>query len=120
MTNRQTPQSLVNLEAVRTHFHQACRTHHPIDLWHSVTDVPVLLAELSRTRSLLALIRMTHANLLAAARATLTAVRDGEDDPLFYLIDELLAHDELPPGDLSATEPLDQPDTDPADGEEDR
>jgi hypothetical protein len=120
MTNRQTPQPLVNLEAVRTHFHQACRTHHPIDFWHSVADIPVLLAELSRTRSLLALVRMTHANLLAATRATLTAARDGEGDPLYYLIDELIAHDELPPDDLPATELPDEPETDLVDGEEDR
>jgi hypothetical protein len=119
MTNRQTPQPLVNLEAVRTHFHQACRTRHPIDLWHSAADIPVLLAELSRARSLLVLVRMTHANLLAAARATLSAVQDGEDDPLYYLIDELIAHDELPP-DLSATELPDEPETDLVDGEEDR
>lgn len=120
MTNRQTPQPLVNLEAVRTHFHQACRTRHPIDLWHSVADIPVLLAELSRTRTLLALVHITHANLLAAARATLTAARDGEEDPLFYLVDELDAQDQLPPTDLPATELLADPDTDPADGEEDR
>jgi len=111
---------LANLEAVRTHFHQACRTRHPIDLWRSAADIPVLLAELSRIRSLLVLVRMTHANLLAAARATVTAARDGEDDPLFYLIDELVAQDQLPPDDLPTTELLDEPDTHLADGEEDR
>ncbi|MGH3564464.1 MAG: hypothetical protein ACRDRH_00210 [Pseudonocardia sp.] len=118
MTNRSTPRPLVNLEAVRTHFHQACRTRDPVDLWHAVTDIPVLLAELSRTRSLLALVRMTHANLLAAARATLTAARDGETDPLSYLLDELHAHHQLPPSHRPATEPL--PDPDPTDAEEDR
>jgi hypothetical protein len=120
MTNPPTPRPLVNLEAVRTHFHRACRTRHPLDLWHAVADIPVLLAELSRTRSLVALLRMTHANLLAAARATLTATRDGEEDPLFYLIDELNAHNQLPPNDLPATELFAEPDTDPANGEEDR
>jgi hypothetical protein len=120
MTNRQTPRPLANLEAVRTHFHQACRTRHPIDLWRSAADIPVLLAELSRIRSLLVLIRMTHADLLAAARATLTAARDGEDDPLFYPIDELVAQDQLPAGDLPTSELRNEPDTDLADGEEDR
>ena len=121
MTNRQTPQPLVNLEAVRSHFHRACRTRHPVDLWHAVADIPVLLAELSRIRSLLALVRMTHANLLAAARATIAAARDGEAEPLFYLVDEL---GELLPNDLPATEPLPdpdpEPDADPTEEEEDR
>lgn len=126
MTNRPTPHSLLNLEAVRTRFHQACRTRHPLDLWHAVGDIPVLLAELSRIRSLLALIRMTHANLLAAARTTIAAIRDGEADPLFYLVDELGAQHELPPNDLPATElfteplPDPEPDADPTDAEEDR
>jgi hypothetical protein len=82
----------------------------------------VLLAELSRIRSLLALVRTAHANLLAAARATVTAARDGETDPLFYLADELDARHELPPSDLPATELLPdlEPDAHPTDGEEDR
>lgn len=109
MTNPPTPRPLANLEAVRTHFHQACRTRHPLDLWLAAADIPVLLAELSRTR-------MTHANLLAAARATVAAAKDGETDPLYYLLDELDPHNQLPP----ATEPLAQPDTNPADAEEDR
>lgn len=126
MTNRPTPQPLVNLEAVRTHFHRACRTRHPVELWHAVADIPVLLAELSRIRSLLALVRMTHANLLAAARATIAAAREGEADPLFYLVDELGARHELPPDDLPATELLTEPlpdpelDADPTEEEEDR
>ena len=96
MTNRPT-HPLINLEAVQAHFHQACRTREPVDLWHAVADVPALLAELSRTRSLLSLLRMTHANLLAAARATVAAAREGEPEPLFYLIDELSARNPMPP-----------------------
>ena len=38
-----------------------------------------------------------YANLLAAARATLSAERDGESDPLWYLRDELRATGHLPP-----------------------
>lgn len=35
--------------------------------------------------------RMRYANLLAAARATLSAARDGDPDALEYLADELTA-----------------------------
>ena len=81
--NQQKPYSLVNLEAVRNHFHQACQSRTPVRLWHAVADIPVLLAELSRLRSLLALVRAMHANLLAAARATIAATRDGEADSMY-------------------------------------
>jgi hypothetical protein len=107
--NQQKPYSLVNLEAVRNHFHQACQSRTPVRLWHAVADTPVLLAELSRLRSLLALVRAMHANLLAAARATIAATRDGEADPMYYLRDELDAHDQLPPDHLHAAELLAQP-----------
>ena len=107
--NQQKPYSLVNLEAVRNHFHQACQSRTPVRLWHAVADIPVLLAELSRLRSLLALVRAMHANLLAAARATIAATRDGEADSMYYLRDELDAHDQLPPDHLHAAELLAQP-----------
>ena len=107
--NQQKPYSLVNLEAVRNHFHQACQSRTPVRLWHAVADIPVLLAELFRLRSLLALVRAMHANLLAAARATLAAARDGEADSMYYLRDELDAHDQLPPDHLHAAELLAQP-----------
>ncbi|MGH4014360.1 MAG: hypothetical protein ACRDSL_10635 [Pseudonocardiaceae bacterium] len=107
--NQQKPYSLVNLEAVRNHFHQACQSRTPVRLWHAVADIPVLLAELSRLRSLLALVRTMHANLLAAARATVAAARDGEADSMYYLRDELAAHDQLPPDHLHAAELLGQP-----------
>lgn len=120
--NQHKPYSLVNLEAIRTHFHQACQSHTPVRLWHAVADIPVMLAELSRLRSLLALVRMMHANLLAAARATIAATRDGEADPIYYLRDELDAHDQLPPDHLPAAELLAQPypeSTDDPAGEQD-
>ena len=107
--NQQKPYSLVNLEAVRNHFHQACQSRTPVRLWHAVADIPVLLAELFRLRSLLALVRAMHANLLAAARATIAAARDGEVDSMYYLRDELDAHDQLPPDHLHAAELLAQP-----------
>jgi hypothetical protein len=106
--NQQKPYSLVNLEAVRNHFHQACQSRTPVRLWHAVADIPVLLAELSRLRSLLALVRAMHANLLAAARATIAATRDGEADSMYYLREELDAHDQLPSDHLHAAELLAQ------------
>jgi hypothetical protein len=42
-------------------------------------------------------LRADYANLLAAARATLTATIDGEPHPLAYLVDELAAQGQLPP-----------------------
>ena len=56
----------------------------------SLDDMPRLVAELSA-------VRRAHAALLAAARATITAARDGERDPLYYLRDELSAQGHLPP-----------------------
>ncbi|MGH3783313.1 MAG: hypothetical protein ACRDRO_22520 [Pseudonocardiaceae bacterium] len=56
----------------------------------------------ARLRRALASLRMRHANLLAAARATLTAARDGEAHPLAYLVDELAAHGQLPPAEAGS------------------
>jgi hypothetical protein len=65
------------------------------DLWRhlsdSLDDVPVLTAEINGLRTELAGLRYQRANLIAAARATLAAHREGEHDPLFYLRDELSA-----------------------------
>ena len=56
--------------------------------WHTIdsalSDIAGLTATLARTR-------LDYADLLAAARATLGARNDGEDDPLSYLRDELHA-----------------------------
>ena len=57
----------------------------------ALSDVPVVLAELGRVRAELAAVRLDRADLLAAARAVITAHRDGEPDPLSYLRDELSA-----------------------------
>ena len=65
------------------------------DLWqqisNSLSDIPLLTAEITRLHSDLALIRLHRANLAAAARAALAAWHDGEPDPLSYLRDELAA-----------------------------
>src|SRR5581483_6671166 len=53
-------------------------------------------AEITRLTTELAATRLSTANLLAAARATLDAYADGEPDPLYYLRDELDARQTLP------------------------
>jgi len=58
-------------------------------LYAALADAPPLMAELSDERR-------AHADLLAAARATLTAAHDAEPDPLYYLRDELGARGQLP------------------------
>jgi hypothetical protein len=60
------------------------------------------MLEYARLRPAQASLRMRYANLLAAARATLTAARDGEAHPLAYLIDELTAQDQLPPSETGS------------------
>jgi hypothetical protein len=65
------------------------------ELWqqidHSLSDVPILIAEITRLHGELHTVRLKLANLAAAGRATLAAIRDGEPDPLAYLRDELTA-----------------------------
>ncbi|MGH3801762.1 MAG: hypothetical protein ACRDTD_16845 [Pseudonocardiaceae bacterium] len=65
-------------------------------------DTTDAMSENARLRRALASLRMHHANLLAAARATLTAARDGEANPLAYLVDELAAHGQLPPSETGS------------------
>lgn len=66
----------------------------------SLDTIPVLSAEVRRLRARLASTQPYDANLsnlIAAARATLSADSDGEPDPLFYLRDELQAQGQLQP-----------------------
>lgn len=65
----------------------------PLDL------IPLLCAEIGRLRARLARTVTNLHNLIAAARATLRADDDGEDDALYYLRDELEAQGQLPPRD---------------------
>jgi hydroxymethylglutaryl-CoA reductase len=58
----------------------------------ALADVPVAVALVGKVRADLEAVRLDRANLLAAIRATLGAWADGEDDPLWYLRDELDAH----------------------------
>jgi hypothetical protein len=58
--------------------------------------IPGLCDEIDRLSGLLTVTRRDHHNLIAAARASLTAAADGEPDPLYYLRDELASFDQLP------------------------
>lgn len=104
--NRFTQRPTVDLDVVATHHRVAMQSRTPVALWVAVADLPVLLAEIDRARTMLALSRAKYADLLAAARATLAADRDGESEPLLYLHDELEAHGQLPPRHLHALELL--------------
>jgi hypothetical protein len=70
------------------------------DIWQqlhtALADTPALSAEITRLRTELRSTRLDRANLLAAARATISAHHDGEPDPLSYLRDELHARSRLP------------------------
>lgn len=55
----------------------------------ALADLPAALAGLGRVRAELEAVRLDRANLLAAIRATLAACAEGEDDPSWYLRDEL-------------------------------
>ncbi|HSV67561.1 MAG TPA: hypothetical protein VLJ59_16860 [Mycobacteriales bacterium] len=104
--SRHPHRTVIDLEEVRAHHRTATAARTPVALWIAAADVPVLLAEIDRVRTLHALTRAHYADLLAAARATLAAHRDGEADPLFYLRDELAARGQLPPRHLHALELL--------------
>ena len=63
------------------------------DLWQQVTyslsDIPVLIAEVTRLGAELTSVRLDRADLAAAGRATIAAWHDGEPDHLSYLRGEL-------------------------------
>jgi hypothetical protein len=63
----------------------------------ALDTIPLLLAEVGRLRARLARTLGNLHNLIAAARATLRAHADGEDDALYYLRDELEAQGQLLP-----------------------
>jgi hypothetical protein len=79
----------LDLDAVRLRHRAAGGASIPT-LMASTADVPRLLSEVERLAALARDERLAYANLRAAARAVLTAARDGEPDPLAYLADELL------------------------------
>jgi ABC-type transporter Mla subunit MlaD len=61
----------------------------------ALDTIPLLSAEINRLRRRLATTLGDFNNLVAAARATLSAHADGEEDPLYYLRDELRAQGQL-------------------------
>jgi hypothetical protein len=71
------------------------------DVWRfleaALADVPALSAEVARLSAEVRDTRLDRADLLAAARSTLAAYADGEDDPLSYIRDELSVRRQLPP-----------------------
>ena len=64
-------------------------------LGRALDTIPLLSAEIARLRRRLATTLTDLSNLIAAARATLNAHADGEEDPLYYLRDELKAQGHL-------------------------
>lgn len=62
----------------------------------ALNDIETLIDEVTGLRAELAGIRHQRANLLAAIRATLAAHHEGDDDPLYYIRDEL--HAQTHPG----------------------
>lgn len=66
------------------------------EFWRNIdtalTDNLTLSAEITRLSTELTATRLDRANLLAAIRATLAASADGEPGPLYYIQDELNAH----------------------------
>jgi hypothetical protein len=59
----------------------------------ALNDTATLSAEITRLSAELNNTRLDRANLLAAMRATLAAYANGEQDPMWYLRDELDAPD---------------------------
>jgi len=87
------PKFTVDLPAIARRYRAVLRAR-TVDELHtalldSAADIPLLLAELTRLWTQLLAVRLRYANLRAAARAALSAERDGEPDPLAYLADEL-------------------------------
>jgi len=74
----------------------AFRTRRGVALAAALDTIPALCSEAQHLRTMFALARLDHVNLVAAARATVRADRDGERDPLWYLRDELAARGQFP------------------------
>ncbi|MFG1610748.1 hypothetical protein [Actinoplanes sp. NPDC049265] len=86
------PHVTIDLEVITNHLHAAYERPTRLAVWTAMADIPVMLAEIQRTLALLTRARLDFANLLAAARASLAAERDGEPDPYSYLRDEVAQH----------------------------
>ncbi|GAA0986511.1 hypothetical protein GCM10009555_064110 [Acrocarpospora macrocephala] len=105
----------IDLQEITTRHHTARRlltalsasTLTLADLWNSLhaalDDIPALCAEILRMRDDMTALYHSRADLLAAARATLSADHAGETDPLYYLRDELTQHTPPPSDDQGDT-----------------
>jgi hypothetical protein len=87
----------------------ARRLTSALGITNAQEDALALLAEVRRTRIALALARGQYANLLAACRVTIAAVRNGETDPLHYLRDELASYGQLPTAVKAPAQPFAMP-----------
>ncbi len=67
------------------------RAHPAVVILEALDTIPALCGEILQLRTMLVVARLDHANLIAAARATLAAHHEGEPDSLWYLRDELTA-----------------------------
>jgi putative intracellular protease/amidase len=72
------------------------RIHATTAITAALATIPALSRETWHLRGLLHLARLDHANLIAAARATVRADHEGEPDPIWYVRDELAARGQLP------------------------
>jgi hypothetical protein len=101
------PQEIANRNNTARHIIAGFSAAAPTlaEIWQhleaALADAPILSAEITRLRDELAGTRLDRANLLAAARAVVSAHMDGEPDPLSYLRDELQARSQLPSDDGS-------------------
>ena len=86
------PFTTIDQEAIANHHRAAHERPDPTTVWTAVADIPVMLAEIQRLSILLSRNRCDFADLLAAARASLGAERDGEADPFIYLRDQVAEH----------------------------
>jgi outer membrane murein-binding lipoprotein Lpp len=97
------PEPTIDLQQISTrntharHIIAGCASALPAlaGMWHelddALTDVATLAAQITRLSADLERTRLEAANLRAAMRATLGAYAEGEQDPLWYLRDELNA-----------------------------
>ena len=97
------PRPDIDLQQISTrntharHIIAGCASALPMlaGMWHelddALTDTARLAAQITRLSAGLERTRLEAANLRAAMRATLAAYAEGEQDPLWYLRDELNA-----------------------------
>jgi hypothetical protein len=89
------PRLQVNLSIVRGHHAEAMRhglRARGYSAYAAIRDIPALVTEVERLWALACITQSRYADLRAAALACIAASEADEPDPLFYLRDELHAH----------------------------